>query len=230
MAVQDRAYIIRVYVSYIVLSCIFTGILEFLHSVTIHADINSINFTVPLLAGIIFGYLLAKTHILSKQLGRLASTDALTGAYNRLQFDLLLKSEIDKSQRYGNKFCIITMDLDHFKNINDQYGHQTGDMVIKTFSNIIMDKNRASDIFARYGGEEFIILAREANLAQTVKHAERLCHEVANHQFGIVKQVTCSFGVTEFKSQQDTRESLLKRADTALYNAKENGRNRVEQL
>lgn len=216
-----------IYIYYIFLSSILTSALEVLHSMTIHGDIRLINFYIPIVAGVIFGYLLANNRILSHSLVEIATIDGLTGIYNRMQFNHYLETEIDRANRYDGKFSIISMDIDHFKRINDQFGHQLGDRVLIDFCKLVNQHNRSSDIFARYGGEEFIILVQNANLENTRHHAERLCTEIAQYQFDSVGQVTCSFGVAEFLNNDDSSTSLLNRADIALYKAKENGRNQV---
>ncbi|MFW2374122.1 MAG: GGDEF domain-containing protein [Gammaproteobacteria bacterium] len=216
-----------IYIYYIILSSILTSVLEVLHSITLHGDIRIINFYIPIVAGIFFGYLLAKNRVLSRTLTEIATIDGLTGIYNRMQFNHLLETEIDRSNRYDGQFSIISMDIDHFKRINDQFGHQTGDKVLIDFCKLVTRCNRSSDIFARYGGEEFIILAQNTSLENTLHHAQRLCSEIAQHQFDKVVHVTCSFGVTEFRNKNDSSTSLLNRADIALYKAKENGRNQV---
>ncbi|MDH5765091.1 MAG: GGDEF domain-containing protein [Gammaproteobacteria bacterium] len=182
----------------------------------------------PLIAGILFGYLLAKNKLLSKHLKILADTDLLTGLLNRSMFIHLLKTEILKTSRYGGTFSVIFIDIDHFKSVNDQHGHQAGDKVLSDFSQLIMEHNRISDISARYGGEEFVILSTSSDIEATTKHAERLRTAVANHHFETAGHITCSFGIAEFKKDEDNYETLLKRADEALYDAKQNGRNRIE--
>ena len=227
MALNKEQQQVWIYIYYIFLSSILTSVLEVLHSVTIHGDIKLINFYVPVIAGIFFGYLLAKNRILSHTLVEIATIDGLTGIYNRMQFNHFLETEIDRANRYGGLFSIISMDIDYFKRINDQFGHQAGDKVLIDFCKLVTSRNRSSDIFARYGGEEFIILVQNANLENTLHHAERLCQAVAEHTFDKVGQVTCSFGVTQFRNKDDSITSLLNRADIALYKAKENGRNQV---
>ena len=227
MQLNNEQQDIWVYIYYIFLSSILTSILEVLHSFTIHGDIELINFSIPIVAGIFFGYLLAKNRILSRTLVKIATIDGLTGIYNRMQFNQFLDIEIDRANRYDGLFSIISMDIDHFKRINDQFGHQAGDKVLIEFCKLVTLRNRSSDIFARYGGEEFIILVQNSNLENTRLHAERLCQEVAKHTFENIGRVTCSFGVTEFRNNDDSSTSVLNRADIALYKAKENGRNRV---
>lgn len=215
------------YLIYIFFSVLLTDSLNILHSYIIDVEAKPISFIMPTIAGIVFGYLLAVNKCMSKMLAKRASIDILTGAYNRLQFNYFLDAEIDKINRYGGTFSLIYIDLDHFKEINDQYGHPVGDKVLQTFADIVIKHNRTSDIFARYGGEEFIIIAHEADTNNATKHAERLRQEISHYPFENIEQLTCSFGVTEFKKDIDDVNSLIKRADDALYKAKKNGRNRV---
>jgi diguanylate cyclase (GGDEF)-like protein len=118
------------------------------------------------------------------------------------------------------------IDIDYFKNINDTHGHIAGDKVLKTFCNVVKAKIRNTDIFARWGGEEFIIVCPNTKLENALIIAENLRKLVKNTTFEGVKGITCSFGVAEFK-QYETLDSLIKRADNALYTAKANGRDRV---
>ena len=218
------------YIAYIALSCVITVLLNIVHTVYIlKIDFTAVSFTIPLIAGFIFGSMLAYIKVLSKQLGQLAYTDSLTKIYNRLHFAHFLDAEIDKVKRYGGKFSVIFFDLDHFKNVNDRYGHLVGDGVLEEVTSIVTRANRSADIFARYGGEEFIILTPETGINGAMSHAERLRKDIEKHQFRKVGHITSSFGVAEFDPEKDDLESLLDRADKALYIAKEDGRNRVEQ-
>lgn len=160
-------------------------------------------------------------------LERQASTDALTGIYNRLKFSKLLALEISRARRYQSSMAIIMFDIDKFKDINDTYGHQTGDSVLIDMARVINANIRTTDIFARWGGEEFMIIAPNCTLEQGMQFAEILRIRVAEKIFSVPKAVTASFGVSAFRSD-DTEISLTNRADHALYQAKENGRNRVE--
>jgi diguanylate cyclase (GGDEF)-like protein len=153
----------------------------------------------------------------------------LTGAYNRLHFHRLLEAEVEKIKRYQGELSIIFFDIDHFKQINDTYGHPMGDTILEELTKVVARANRSSDIFARFGGEEFIIMATSTNAQGAMEHAQRLKQEIEQHRFEIGR-VTASFGVTEFTSQTDSLESLLERADKALYQAKSDGRNCVRQL
>ena len=218
---------ISTYFTFIVLSCLLTLLLNYFHAYLINVKMELTGLIIPTVAGLLFGYLLAKNRILHKQLLKKASIDVLTGTYNRMQCNYFLLAEIDKVNRYGGTFSIIILDIDHFKEVNDQYGHPAGDTVLTTFSEIISFHNRASDIFSRYGGEEFLIIAHETNASNATQHAERLRREVEQHSFETVGQLTCSFGITEFRKDVDSVKSLIKRADDALYKAKKSGRNRV---
>lgn len=218
------------YLLYISVCSFFTSILNIIHTrYVLNIDFTAAAFIIPLLAGILFGSMLAHIRVLSNELSTMAYTDSLTHIYNRLHFAHFLDAEIDKVRRYGSTFSVIFFDLDHFKNVNDNYGHLVGDQVLEQITSIVASANRNADIFARYGGEEFIILTPETDADGAVVHAERLRRDIENHEFSTVGHITSSFGVTEFRRKTDTVESLLDRVDEALYLAKENGRNRVER-
>ena len=192
-------------------------------------EYTAISFLIPIFAGLLFGLMLAHIKVLSKKLKTMAYTDSLTHIYNRLHFAHFLDAEIDKVKRYGGTFSIIFFDLDHFKEVNDNYGHSVGDDVLEKITAIVSAANRKADIFARYGGEEFIILTPETDLEGALVHAERLRSDIDKFDFKTVDHVTSSFGVTEFIAKTDDLESLLDRVDIALYQAKDFGRNRVEK-
>jgi len=219
-----------IYLYYISLACCVTVLLNIIHTiVALKIELTLVSFVIPVLVGLIFGVMLAHIKTLSATMTKIAYTDSLTNIYNRLHFAHFLDIEIDKAKRYGSTFSIIFFDLDHFKDINDNYGHLAGDKVLEKVTEIVSKANRSADIFARYGGEEFIILAPETNVNGALMQAERLRRDIEKFEFKKVGHITSSFGVTEFKAESDTLESLLDRADKALYLAKEFGRNRVEQ-
>ena len=220
---------ILVYFLYIAISCLFTSGLNIIHAeYMLNIALTPRAFIAPLFAGLLFGYLLARIKLLQEQMSLMAFTDPLTSIYNRLHFSNFLESEIDRVKRYGGTFSIIFFDLDHFKKINDEYGHLAGDNVLKEVSVLVGKANRSADIFARYGGEEFIILTPSTDMAGAIVHAERLRNDIENYRFSDIGHLTCSFGVAEFIPETDDMPSIFKRADTALYNAKHLGRNRVE--
>ena len=218
-----------VYFLYIAISCLFTSGLNIIHAeYMLNIPLTPAAFIAPIIAGLLFGYLLARIKLLHEQMSLVAYTDPLTNIYNRLHFGNFLDAEIDRVKRYGGTFSIIFFDLDRFKEVNDEYGHLVGDEVLKRVAEIVEKANRNADIFARYGGEEFIILAPATDIAGARVHAERLRNDIEHHRFSEISHLTCSFGVAEYKPDADDVTSLFKRADTALYNAKKLGRNRVE--
>jgi diguanylate cyclase (GGDEF)-like protein len=218
------------YLLYVGLSCFFTAVLNIFHTLYfLKIDLTIASSIVPLFAGLLFGLLLSRIKTLSTQLRNIAYTDSLTKIYNRLHFANFLDAEIDKVKRYGGKFSIIFFDLDHFKKVNDNYGHLVGDYVLACVTDIVSKANRSADIFARYGGEEFIILTPQTDLNGALTHAERLRKDIEKFTFKTAGHITSSFGVTEFNVETDSIETLLERADKALYMAKKNGRNRVEK-
>lgn len=160
---------------------------------------------------------------------RQARIDYLTGIYNRLMFNELLEAELQRARRYGTELSLIMFDLDHFKNINDTYGHNIGDHVLKEVSQLILDNIRSHDILSRWGGEEFMVLTPKSDQNQAGILAEKLRYLIEAHDFGDGLHATASFGVTRLKAD-DRADSFTTRADQAMYLAKQNGRNRIESL
>ena len=161
-----------------------------------------------------------------EELEMLAVTDPLTTLINRRKFNELLGYEIERNQRYRADLSLIMCDIDHFKQINDSFGHDVGDSALKIFSEAIKKNIREVDIFARWGGEEFMILMPNAKITDANTKAEKLRKVIEDINITMVDTFTASFGVTNF-SDNDTMESFIKRADEALYQAKDKGRNAV---
>ncbi len=158
-----------------------------------------------------------------------ATLDALTGLNNRRQFEVRLKQEIATTKRQKNPLCAMMIDIDFFKKVNDTYGHASGDSVLRTVASIIKEHLRESDIPSRYGGEEFAVLLPYTHIEEAQIVGERLRKAVEAAPIPIDKKninVTISMGLAEF-TPEESGEELFKRADTALYEAKESGRNRV---
>lgn len=160
-----------------------------------------------------------------------ANTDGLTKCWNKKYFNDALEQEVKKSKVTGKPLTLIIFDLDHFKKLNDGYGHDAGDYVLKEKSQIIRDTGiRQGDIFARYGGEEFCILLPNTNLKQGFEIAERLRKLIEKHEFiydGKRLPVTTSIGIADYRQGVQTGTDLFKRADSAVYKSKEGGRNQV---
>lgn len=221
---------VRIYLKYIFLSCLVTSALNVIHTEwVLERNLELTLFVAPVIAGVFFGYLLAHIKTLNNKLVQLATTDMLTEACNRMHFESLLKIEINKVQRYGGTFSIIFFDVDKFKNINDEYGHQAGDKVLEELSKLIRSRIRVTDVFSRYGGEEFIIMSTATGLEGATIFANSLCDAIQKHTFTNVGTVTCSFGVVEY-DEKSIAASLINTADKALYKAKEKGRNCVESI
>lgn len=165
-----------------------------------------------------------------QRIRELMLTDPLTGLGNRRHLDERLHVEINRARRYGNSLCVIMTDIDHFKGINDTYGHKVGDQVLQGFAEVLQEAVRATDFVSRFGGEEFILVLPETTPQGAVQLAERIRVTLENKHFsGILRHITASFGVTCTK-EGDAMEEILLRVDRALYCSKENGRNRVTQL
>ncbi len=168
---------------------------------------------------------------MAEELERLSQTDPLTEVANRRAFMEALERECVRVRRHGSPLSLLLMDLDHFKQINDQYGHAAGDVVLKECARVVEPEIRASDYFARIGGEEFAIVLPESDLRSARQLAERVRRAIAAHAFDSPQgalTVTVSVGVATTVSDQDeSPECLLIRADKWLYAAKSEGRNRV---
>jgi diguanylate cyclase (GGDEF)-like protein len=157
----------------------------------------------------------------------LACKDPLTSIYNRKKFEDELEKEIMRTERYKTGLTLMIFDIDHFKSINDTYGHQAGDAVLMELTEIVTANVRKTDTFARYGGEEFVVITPETTLVGATELAEKLRELIQDNNFSNVGHVTCSFGVSEYMGAESAH-TFIKKADYALYIAKNNGRNRVQ--
>lgn len=173
--------------------------------------------------------------VLSRQASKLrslAAKDELTGLNNRRNLMKLLQKEIERAQRYGSPLSAVMIDIDHFKDFNDNYGHQAGDVILMEVAQLITAASREIDVIGRYGGEEFLVVLPETHVDQAIVYAERLRSTVEH--FGRERQKTypschlsISVGVTSLLRERDDLEQLIHRVDHALYAAKDRGRNRV---
>ena len=160
-----------------------------------------------------------------KELEALSSIDKLTGILNRRKLDESLEHEVEVAKRHSTNLALIIVDIDHFKNVNDTYGHQLGDLVLSEVSNIITQAIRKSDIFGRFGGEEFLIICPQTTQEEAFVLAEKLRMSIANYIFEEIGHITISLGISQFANDEET-EHLIKNADIALYEAKNSGRNK----
>ncbi len=159
---------------------------------------------------------------------QLAYIDGLTGIFNRRFFELRIGEEIERAKRFNTGMAIIIIDIDHFKRLNDEFGHLLGDEVLRQVSSIFSQHLRKIDVVCRYGGEEFVIVLSQTGAEHAMKVAQKLRNLVAEWQFpGVPRPVYISAGVATFPEHGTERDQLVKAADSALYTAKQTGRNRV---
>lgn len=164
----------------------------------------------------------------NEELERLSITDKLTGLYNRAKLDSVLNTEFEKSTRYNDIFSVIIMDIDFFKSVNDNFGHQIGDDVLKESAKILSSCIRTSDTLGRWGGEEFLIICPNSKQEDAIKLAKRINIAIKQHTFSTYpKKVTMSLGVASYCSIFKKAEDIVASADIALYKAKQTGRDRV---
>jgi len=166
-----------------------------------------------------------KTYL--SELTKLSMTDQLTGLHNRRYFDEQFQLEYQKFLRSSHKFCLIMVDIDYFKSINDEYGHQVGDNVLKGFSRLLKSRLRTTDTLSRWGGEEFIIMLPETSISNGAIIAEKMRVAISENEFEIVGKLTASLGVAEVNTDVESNKEAIINVDNALYEAKRNGRNRV---
>jgi diguanylate cyclase (GGDEF)-like protein len=183
--------------------------------------------------GLLCAFVLEKAHkIMFLHQGRLAmnaSLDGLTGLWNRARIDQFFDEEIDRANRYGTPFSVILLDIDHFKHVNDCHGHAVGDSVLRQFATLLRDNVRSVDKVGRLGGEEFLIILPEIDSQQAQVAAFTLQQRIRQFDFDTVLRKTASFGITHFCGDE-APQSMLDRADRALYRAKASGRDRIEVL
>ncbi|WP_425803275.1 diguanylate cyclase [Desulfitobacterium sp. Sab5] len=173
-----------------------------------------------------------KTAELYLKLKQEASKDYLTGLNNVREFDFLLNQSISNTLENNKNLSMIMLDLDNFKKVNDTYGHTSGDLILKQFSDILSSSCRSFDIISRKGGEEFSVIMLDCNYVQAIDIAERIRMNVQEYHFTTDKsekiKITVSIGVSSFPSKTDNINNLLQDADKALYIAKQNGRNQIQ--
>ncbi len=173
-----------------------------------------------------------KVHALNERLAELAVRDPLTGLYNRRFMEASLEREATAAARSGSPLSVVICDLDHFKGVNDTYGHQAGDEVLRAFGALLRERCRKSDIACRFGGEEFLLVLPGMPAGVAADWAEKAREATADAEIeagSSTLRVTASFGVASFPTHGETWQQLIAAADAALYSAKEGGRNQVKR-
>lgn len=184
------------------------------------------------LLGIIMSRVLSRTHIKADYLHSIATTDALTGLINRREFDRRITEEFARSKRHKSALSLAMFDIDFFKKINDTYGHNTGDAILRELARLIAENTRSCDVPARYGGEEFVLILPETSQLEAFELMDRLRIIVEKELFNKTKRpvkFTISIGVAQLDLMDKNPMEFIERADKALYKAKQGGRNRVER-
>lgn len=159
----------------------------------------------------------------------LAITDSLTGLFNRRHFETILRKELKEAKRYHHDVSCLMIDVDHFKRINDSYGHEAGDQVLKEIAQSLRQSMREVDTVARWGGEEFIVVMPRADKDKALEPASRIVRAISQKKFELIpgESVTVSIGIACGTGGNEEAEDLIKAADSALYEAKRQGRNRI---
>ena len=178
---------------------------------------------------IIGTHLIRRDRYLHQSMIRLSQEDDLTGLLNRRRTAELVENEIQRATRYDAVFSVILMDIDHFKAVNDRFGHQAGDQVLIKITEIIRSMVRATDLVGRWGGEEFLIILPETDMGGGFSLAEKVRTGLESTFLGEIGHRTASFGVTAFAGGDDIG-AIIARADAGLYAAKRGGRNRIEKV
>ena len=164
-----------------------------------------------------------------KKLETLSIMDKLTNVFNRRKIDESLRLEIQRAERYNKKLSLIIIDIDHFKHVNDTFGHQMGDDVLIKVAEILQKSIRKIDILGRFGGEEFLIVCPQTEKEGVLKLAENIRKNIESYKFNTVRDITISLGLTSYQSGDD-EDSIIKRSDDALYASKDEGRNKATFL
>lgn len=160
-----------------------------------------------------------------KRVEELSITDQLTQLHNRMYLENSFQKEMKRAKRYNHSLAVIMLDIDHFKEVNDTFGHDVGDNVLVTIAKVLSEHIRETDILGRWGGEEFLIISPHTNMREAYALAEKLRIAIEACPIDIIGHKTCSFGISEFDLQDETFKEVVKHADEALYIAKNSGRN-----
>ncbi len=230
---MDKKRYYYVIISLIVLQIISAAIVLIINFINISAANSSVilyaeSFIFVLTLILFVITIKFKKKIFDQDLENMALTDGLTGLYNRRYFDMFYENIFNQSSRYGIPLTLIMCDIDHFKKINDTYGHDKGDVILKEIANILKSNTRKTDIAARFGGEEFMICLPSTEITSALDVARKIKQMVLKVKTKDIKKVTISMGITFFREEfENNPKGLLKRLDDLLYEAKKRGRNRI---
>lgn len=224
--------IIVISFAFIATALVFAGYLLSPKSIDVTTSLINLGLTLFIiwLAAFMLIFHLAQEKKYTAKLAELANHDALTNLHNRHYFNQELTKEVAKSRRYKIQLSLLMIDIDHFKKVNDTYGHPVGDYVLKALAEICKSILRDVDIVVRFGGEEFIVILPSTNISGALLTAERIRFAVEKYEFvyeDISLKATVSIGATSYDNDDWTDKDLIKAADIALYEAKKNGRNQV---
>ena len=212
-----------------------TGVTEFMYQNCTFIPVISTKGVVENLAVIIYDVTDIATskielNLVNQRLAELSRTDGLTQLYNRAYWEMLFETEYMRLQRHEHEVCLIMLDIDHFKQVNDTHGHQAGDEVIRAVAKQIADNSRGTDLAGRYGGEEFALLLLDSDIENSYQFAERLREKIAGLQVATeagVLQVTVSMGIAAWSPKYQHHGQWIEAADKGLYRSKEKGRNQT---
>ena len=230
---MDKSRYYSVIILLIFLQIISAAIILIINFINISANNSSIilfaeSFIFVLTLILFVAAIKFKKKIFDQDLENMALTDGLTSLYNRRYFDMFYENIFNQSSRYGIPLTLIMCDIDYFKKINDTYGHDRGDVVLKEIANILKSNTRKTDIAARFGGEEFMVCLPSTEITSALDVARKIKQMVLKIKMKDIKKVTVSMGVTFYRKEfENNPKELLKRLDDLLYEAKKRGRNRI---
>lgn len=213
---------------FFILICATTFLYKIPHNIFVmHLFWMFSSLSFGLVSAYIFERLNKKVFLNYKELEKLSVSDKLTGLLNRTKLNEVVQNEVLQCKRFEHTFGLAIIDIDHFKSVNDNYGHQVGDEVLVKIANIIKENLRTTDILFRWGGEEFVVVCLEANKNGVMVLVENIRKKIEEHIFEKIGTKTVSIGFTMYEENDDD-DTLVKKADDALYRAKNAGRNRIE--
>ena len=230
---MDKKRYYYIIILLIIIQIVSLSVFLFINFINISGPISRVIFYQDLIllalsiAAVISAVKLKKA-VFDDDLENMALTDGLTGLYNRRYFDIFYDNIFAQSSRYDIPLSLIMCDIDHFKKINDTYGHDKGDVILKEVASVLKANTRKSDMAARFGGEEFMLCLPSTHITNAIDVARKIKQMILKIQTKDIKKVTISIGVTFYRKEfENGPKDLLKRLDNLLYEAKNRGRNRI---